>query len=72
MDVISETVAICILIFVLVLAFATCLTVSIGAGDPLFSTFGASGARDACVSAAVCPVLCRTKSLGDSTQHDSA
>lgn len=37
-----EIVAICSLVLVLVVAFATCLTVSMSRSDPLFATFGTS------------------------------
>ena len=43
-DIFFEIAAICILVFVLVVAFATCMTVSMGHNDLLFATFGTSGA----------------------------
>jgi hypothetical protein len=43
-DIFFEIAAICLLVFVLVVAFATCMTVSMGHNDLLFATFGTSGA----------------------------
>lgn len=43
-DIFFEIAAICILVFILVVAFATCMTVSMGNNDLLFATFGTSGA----------------------------
>jgi hypothetical protein len=42
-DIFIEVVAICFLVLILVVAFATCLTVSMGDSDPLFTSFGTSG-----------------------------
>lgn len=42
-DIFFEIVAICFLVLVLVVAFATCLTVSMSRSDPLFASFGTSG-----------------------------
>ncbi len=44
LDILIEAVAMAVLVFVLVVAFATCLSVSIGQNDPLFAGFDASGA----------------------------
>ena len=44
-DIFFEIVAICFLVLVLVVAFATCLCVAMGRSDPLFASFGTSGAR---------------------------
>ena len=42
-DIFFEIAAICLLVLVLVIAFATCMTVSMGHNDLLFATFGTSG-----------------------------
>ena len=56
-DIFFEIAAICLLVLVLVIAFATCMTVSMGHNDLLFATFGTSGKPHCTACVAACNVI---------------
>jgi hypothetical protein len=52
-NILFEMIGICVLISILVIAFAACLVVAVGHGDPLFADIGTAGVSRSTLNAYV-------------------